>query len=95
MPVSRDMEIFVLTTTTTTTRPITLPPAHARGVLTVGQQSISNQVASGAENGVSYRTSSKNSALQVFGALYHNTPVGGIPGALVVNNTLFYYTHHN
>ena len=33
MPVSRDMAIFVLTTTTTTmTGPITLPLAHARGV---------------------------------------------------------------
>ena len=30
MPVSRNMAIFVLTTTTT--RPITLPLAHARGV---------------------------------------------------------------
>ena len=27
------MAIFVLTTTTTTTRPITLPLAHARGVM--------------------------------------------------------------
>ena len=32
MPISRDMAIFVLTTTTTTTQPITLPLAHARGV---------------------------------------------------------------
>ena len=32
MSTSRDMAIFVLTTTTTTTRPITLPLAHARGV---------------------------------------------------------------
>ena len=33
MLVSRNMAIFVLTmTTTTTTRPITLPLAHARGV---------------------------------------------------------------
>ena len=37
MPISRDMAIFVLTTTTTTTttttQPITLPLAHARGVI--------------------------------------------------------------
>ena len=33
MPTSRDKAIFVLTTTTTTTQPITLPLAHARGVI--------------------------------------------------------------
>ena len=33
MPRPRDMAIFVLTTMTTTTRPITLPLAHARGVI--------------------------------------------------------------
>ena len=32
MPISRDMAIFVLTTTTTT-QPITLPLAHAHGVI--------------------------------------------------------------
>ena len=32
MPISRDMAIFVLTTTTTMIQPITLPLAHARGV---------------------------------------------------------------
>ena len=32
MPTSRDMAIFVLTTTT---KPITLPLAHARGVINV------------------------------------------------------------
>ena len=36
MPISRDMAIFVLTTMMTTTmtiQPITLPLAHARGVI--------------------------------------------------------------
>ena len=33
MPISRDMAIFVLTTTITTTQPITLPLAHARWVI--------------------------------------------------------------
>ena len=33
MPTSRDMAIFVLTMITTTTRPIILPLAHARGII--------------------------------------------------------------
>ena len=33
VPRPRDMAIFVLTTTTITIRPITLPLAHARGVI--------------------------------------------------------------
>ena len=36
MPTSRDMAIFVLTTTTTMSRPITLPLAHARRVNIIG-----------------------------------------------------------
>ena len=35
MPISRNMAIFVLTMTTTTTRPITLPLAHVRGVIKI------------------------------------------------------------
>ena len=41
MPTSRDMAIFVLTTTTTTTtQPITLPLAHARGVIKKKRQAF-------------------------------------------------------
>ena len=40
MPVSRDMAIFVLTMTTTTTQPITLPLVHVRGVIIGDDEAI-------------------------------------------------------
>ena len=44
MPTSRDMAIFVLTTTTT--QPITLPLAHARGVIRLRYSNNNNNLQS-------------------------------------------------
>ena len=41
VPRPRDMAIFVLTTTITTTRPITLPLAHAHGVINYNHSTMS------------------------------------------------------